>query len=190
SWADLAKPVYAGQLLMPNPTSSDIGFLALSAWLQLMGEEKGWTFTEAVDKNIAHYTHSASQACQRVGTGEYAVGITFDVRAARERAKGAPIDVLFMSEGAGWDVDGFAIVKGTDKREAAKAFVAWSASEEAMGLYAKVYPIVAMPGMAKEVPGLPPGLSAHMTPNDLAWAAANRQRIVAEWERRFGTRGE
>ena len=95
-----------------------------------------------------------------------------------------------MAEGAGWDLDAFAIVKGTEKLEAAKAFADWSASEEAMALYAKVYPIVAMPGMAKEVPGLPPGLADHMIKNDLAWAAANRQRIVAEWERRYGPRGE
>lgn len=190
SWADLAAPAYAGQVLMPNPASSDIGFLAISAWLQTMGEEKGWAFTQTLDKNIAHYTHSASQACARVSSGEYAVGISFDMRAAREKAKGAPIDVLFMAEGAGWDVDAFAILKGTDKLDAAKAFADWSASEEAMALYAKVYPIVAMPGMAKDIPGLPPGLADHMVDNNLAWAAANRQRIVAEWERRYGTRGE
>src|SRR5580765_4307982 len=38
SWADLTKPVYKGQVTMPNPASSGTGFLDVSGWLQTMGE--------------------------------------------------------------------------------------------------------------------------------------------------------
>src|SRR5213595_1324357 len=34
SWADLTKPVYKGQVVMPNPASSGTGFLDVSGWLQ------------------------------------------------------------------------------------------------------------------------------------------------------------
>jgi len=45
SWADLTDPVYAGQIIMPNPNSSGTGFLDVSSWLQMFGEEEargGW----------------------------------------------------------------------------------------------------------------------------------------------------
>ena len=38
SWADLAKPVYKGQVTMPNPASSGTGYFDVTAWLQTMGE--------------------------------------------------------------------------------------------------------------------------------------------------------
>src|SRR3954467_10099000 len=42
SWADLTKPVYKGQITMPNPASSGTGFLDVSGWLQTMGEQGAW----------------------------------------------------------------------------------------------------------------------------------------------------
>src|SRR5215470_9147320 len=48
SWTDLAQPVYAGQVLMPNPTTSDYGYIAIAAWLRLLGEDKGWQFVDAL----------------------------------------------------------------------------------------------------------------------------------------------
>ena len=38
SWQDLAKPVYKGQIVMPNPASSGTGYLDVSSWIQIMGE--------------------------------------------------------------------------------------------------------------------------------------------------------
>src|SRR5690606_40017086 len=40
SWKDLADPVYAGRIIMPNPNSSGTGFLDVSSWLQLFGEDE------------------------------------------------------------------------------------------------------------------------------------------------------
>ena len=58
SWADLAKPVYKGKVVMPHPLSSGTGFLDVSAWLQGFGEEEGWKFMDALHQSIARYTHS------------------------------------------------------------------------------------------------------------------------------------
>lgn len=46
SWADLTKPAYKGQIVMPHPASSGTGYLDVSAWLQMMGEKRAgiiWT---------------------------------------------------------------------------------------------------------------------------------------------------
>lgn len=190
AWADLADPVYAGQVLMPNPTSSDVALLTVAAWLRLMGEEKAWQFMDGLDRNVAQYTKSASKVAGSVATGEYTIGITIDRAAGREKANGAPIDVLLMAEGIGWNVDAFAILEGTEDLEAARAFADWSASDEAMRIYAKAYPIVAVPGVAQVQPGLPAGLIDAMIATDFAWMAANRERILAEWSRRYGERAE
>jgi iron(III) transport system substrate-binding protein len=42
-WADLAKPVYKGQITMPNPASSGTGYLSVAGWLQIMGKDKAWS---------------------------------------------------------------------------------------------------------------------------------------------------
>ena len=52
--------------------------------------------------------------------GEYVVGISFEYRGNTNKAKGAPIDLVFPKEGLGWDLEAFAIHKGTKKLDAAQ----------------------------------------------------------------------
>jgi iron(III) transport system substrate-binding protein len=63
SWADLTKPVYAGKIVMPNPASSGTGYLDVSAWLQMMGEEKaGPTWTPCTRTSASTPTPAPSPA--------------------------------------------------------------------------------------------------------------------------------
>ena len=41
SWKDLTGPEYKGKIVMPHPASSGTGYLAVAAWLQIMGEAEG-----------------------------------------------------------------------------------------------------------------------------------------------------
>ena len=61
SCEDLTKPEYKGTLVMPHPASSGTGFLTVSAWLQIMGEDKGWDYMKKLHDNMATYTHSGSK---------------------------------------------------------------------------------------------------------------------------------
>ncbi|MDI7066119.1 ABC transporter substrate-binding protein, partial [Klebsiella pneumoniae] len=63
SWQDLTKPVYKGKIVMADPASSGTGYFDVTAWLQLFGEQGGWQFMDALDKNIAQYNHSGSAPC-------------------------------------------------------------------------------------------------------------------------------
>jgi iron(III) transport system substrate-binding protein len=67
TWKDLTKPVYKGQIVMPNPASSGTGFFDVTAWLTLFGDDKGkgggWKYMDALHENIAQYTHSGSKPC-------------------------------------------------------------------------------------------------------------------------------
>ncbi|SPK74301.1 exported protein of unknown function (plasmid) [Cupriavidus taiwanensis] len=95
TWKDLAKPVYKGTIVMPNPASSGTGFLDVTAWLQLYGEQEGWKYMDALHENIAQYTHSGSKPCKQAGSGEFPIGISFELRAHKTLAAGAPIEMIF-----------------------------------------------------------------------------------------------
>ena len=190
SWNDLLNPVYAGSIVMPNPASSGTGFLDVSSWLQMMGEEKGWAYMDGLHANIGVYTHSGSKPCKMAAAGEYPIGISFEYRAASLKNDGAPIDIVFPSEGVGWDLEATAIVKGTKRLDAAKKLADWAASEKANSLYAKYYGVVAIDGIAQPIPNYPPDPASIMIENDFAWAATHREAILEEWQKRYDTKSE
>jgi iron(III) transport system substrate-binding protein len=190
SWMDLTKPEYRGHVVMPNPASSGTGFLDVSSWLQIFGEDKGWEYMDSLHNNIAAYTHSGSKPCRMAGAGEAVIGISFAFRGAKTKAEGAPIDIIVPEEGAGWDMEATAIVSGTANLEAAQTLVDWSITPKAMEMYNVGYAVLAIPGMAKPVEHFPENLEAKMIDNDFEWAANNRSSILEEWNRRYDSKSE
>ncbi|NJO56635.1 MAG: putative 2-aminoethylphosphonate ABC transporter substrate-binding protein [Rhodospirillales bacterium] len=190
TWQDLTKPEFKGKVVMPNPSSSGTGFLDVSAWMQMWGDAKAWEFMDGLHANIAQYTHSGSKPCKMAAAGEIPVGISFAYRGAQEKTKGAPIEVIAPSEGLGWDLEAFSIVKGTKKLAAAKKLADWSVTRKANEMYNEAYAVVAMPGVAKPVPNFPEGIADKMIKNDFAWAAKHREAILAEWAKRYDSKSE
>jgi iron(III) transport system substrate-binding protein len=188
SWADLTSPAYKGQIVMPNPASSGTGYLTITAWLQLMGEEKAWAFMDALHQNVAVYTHSGSAPCVQAARGERMLGIGLDMRGAREKTQGAPIDLIVPKEGAGWEMEASAIVKGTKNLEAAKKLMDWTVSRKAHELYGKWYAIVGFPGINSAPPNYPENGEKAMIKNNLSWLASERERILAEWTKRYDSK--
>jgi iron(III) transport system substrate-binding protein len=131
SWQDLTKPEYAGHIIMPNPASSGTGFLDVSSWLQMFGEEDGWAYMDALHANVASYTHSGSKPCKQAAAGETTIGVSFAFRGANSKAEGAPIEIIVPEEGVGWDMEASAIIAGTEKLDAAKTLRDWSISQKA-----------------------------------------------------------
>jgi iron(III) transport system substrate-binding protein len=184
SWADLAKPVYKGQVVMPNPASSGTGYLSVASILQRMGEAEGWKYLDALDKNIAEYTKSGSKPCKDAAAGERAIGVSFEYVALEMKKKGSPVEMVLPKEGSGYEMEANALTKKGAKNPAAKQFLDWAASDEAMALYAKYFAAVAVAGLP--VPeGLPKDISKVVYPNDFEWSAKNRDRILAEWQKRY-----
>jgi iron(III) transport system substrate-binding protein len=190
TWADLIKPAYKGQITMPNPASSGTGFFDVSAWLQTMGEAGGWKYMDALHENIAQYTHSGSKPCRQAGAGEFVVGISFDFRGNDVKAKGAPVELVFPKEGLGWDLEAAGIMKATKKMDAAKKLMDWVATKEANEAYAKNFAIVAHPGVKPVLPHIPADLESRLIKNDFAYAAKNRDKILAEWQKRYAAKSE
>jgi iron(III) transport system substrate-binding protein len=194
TWKDLTKPVYKGMIVMPNPASSGTGYFDVTAWLALFGDDNGkgggWKYMDALHENIMQYTHSGSKPCVMAGNGESVIGISFEYRANTIKAKGGPIDLVFPKEGLGWDLESVAIHQGTKKLDAAKKLMDWATSKDAMLLYGKNFAITAQPGVAAPLANVPRDYEARLVKMDFNWAAENRERILAEWNKRYNAKSE
>jgi len=191
SYADLLDPMYKGYVVMPNPASSGTGFLTVSAILQIMGEKAGWEYLDNLDKNIAVYTHSGSKPAKMAGKGEFPIGISFAYRGFKQKAAGEPVEIAFPKEKSGWELEANALIKKPKIKPEAKVFLDWAVSDDAMKMYAKVYPIINSKTVPVTVPdGYPPEPTTQLIKNDFDWAAMNRDAILKEWTKRYDSKSE
>jgi iron(III) transport system substrate-binding protein len=190
-WEDLTNPVYKGYIVMSNPASSGTGFLSVSSILQnAASEEAGWDYLTKLHENIAQYMHSGSRPCKAAGQGEFPIGISFDYRAVSQKNDGEPIQPVFPVEGSGWDVESNALVKKAEIKDASKVFLDWAISPEVMAKYAQNFSITSVKTDVALPEGFPADPEAQLADNDLRWAAANRDRILEEWTKRYDAKSE
>ena len=184
SWADLTKPAYKGHVVMPNPASSGTGYLSVASILQRLGEAEGWKYLDALNQNIAEYTKSGSKPCKDAAAGERGAGVSFEYVAMEMKKKGAPVEMVLPKEGSGYEIEANALTKKGAKNPAARQFLDWAISDDSLRLVAKFFAAVSVPGFP--VPeGLPKDISKVVFPNDFEWSAKNRDRILAEWQKRY-----
>ena len=185
TWKDLTKPIYKNLIVMPNPASSGTGYLDVTAWIQMWGEKQAWDYMQALNQNISQYPHSGSKPCKMAAQGEIPIGISFGYPAFKLKAGGAPLEVVYPKEGLGWEMEASAIVKGTEKISSAQKFINWSVSKAANEAYAHNFSIMAYQGIENTNIDFPKHLPQMLVKNDFYWAAKNRERILAEWSKRF-----
>ena len=191
SWSDLTKPIYKGYIVAPNPQASGTGFINITAWVFLWGEDKAFEFMDKLHENVKFYMNSGSAPCAKAGAGEVPIALSWDFRAAKLISQGAPIEFIIPQEGLGWDLEGSAIMKVAEKHghlEDAKKFMDWSISEEAMKVHNKNFAILAMPEKAEPVPNHPSSkgdVMKYLVKYDFVWNADNRNRLIAKWTSRY-----
>lgn len=190
SWEDLLKPEYKGRIVMPNPAASGTGFLCISGWIQAWGEDKAWAYMDRLHQNISLYTQSGSAPAVQASRGEALVGIAFELRGARLLEDGAPIAITLPQDALGWDLNGVAVVKGSKNLEAAKQLVDWASSTDAMKVYGQSRIVIAMPEYGAQLKGLPTNIPSMLLNQDFQWASENRERIIKEFERRYGAKAQ
>jgi iron(III) transport system substrate-binding protein len=190
SWHDLTNPIYRDQIIMPDPSISAIGFIAVSAFLQQFGEEAGWGYMDALHQNINLYTKSGSGPCRLAAEGKIPIGISFGAEATTQMEKGHPVVAVFPAEGSGWEVEANALVRKNVIKPEAKVFLDWAISDPAMELYAQFFPVTSVPTKIPPPEGYAPDPLKQLIPNRFFWATANRDRITAEWVERYGEKSE
>ena len=192
-WNDLLNPVYKDMLIMPNPASSGTGFLQVASLLVMLDpdyknkpveENKAWDFLKKLDKNMGQYIKSGSKPAKLTAAGEYAIGCSFAFVYASLKKKGFPVALVMPEEGAGFELEANALLKGAKHEAAAKKFLDWALSESAMKEYAKFKLGVAYPGIPGPA-GLPALATIKLAPMDFPWQSKNRSKILEVWQGHF-----
>ena len=98
--------------------------------------------------------------------------------------KGSPVAMVLPKEGSGYEIEANGLTKKGAKNPAAKQFLDWAITDESLKIAAQFFAAVSVPGFS--VPeGLPKDISKVVFPNDFDWSAKNRDRILAEWQKRY-----
>lgn len=133
TWEDLIKPVYKNEISLPSPMKSGTGGAILTTFVDAFG----WTFVENLNENVYQYSDGGSGGAQLAGTGEVAIGLSYDTTCYATQSAGRPVDVVFgritpnTSEGGG-------LVAGAPHPEEAKLFLDFMASKDAAEVLGKL----------------------------------------------------
>jgi iron(III) transport system substrate-binding protein len=188
SWRDLSQPVYQGQLTMPNPLVTGTGYMVIDTILQHYGQTKGWEYLDALHQNVVQYVDASAEPCRKAGTGEIAIGVAHDLAGSLEKRKDKAIEVIFPQEGAAWDMEGNALVKKAEIKPAAKIFLDWAISDDAMQTYGRNYALTAVKTDLVLPPGLPSDPAHHLFDRDFVWGAAHRDSVLRQWQQRYNNK--
>jgi len=140
-YADLLDPRLKGKIAMGNSIKSNSAYYHLENMLLAMGSdpqnqgvdtEQGWAYVEAFLQNLdGKIIDSSSAVYKGVASGEYWVGLTYDVGALTIINDGAKnVKCVCMKEGVVTKTGGPGIVKNCKHLEGAKAFVDYFLSKE------------------------------------------------------------
>ena len=192
-WKDLLNPAYKGLLIMPNPASSGTGFLQVASLLVLLDpdykskpvkDNKAWDFLKELDKNMGQYIKSGSKPAKLTAAGEYAIGCSFAFVYSSLKKKGFPVALVMPEEGAGYELEANALLKGAKNEAAAKQFLDWAISKSAMERYAKFKLGVTYPGIDGPA-DLPKLETVKLAPMDFPWQSEHRTEILEIWQDLF-----
>lgn len=178
SWRDLVKPETKGLVQLPTPLSSGAALIHTAALTANLSE--GWKYFEQLKANGAAATGGNGDVLRAVAGGEKLYGFVVDFITIREKAKGAPVEFVFPTEGVSVVTEPVAILKSSKNPEAAKAFIDFLLSPEGQALATIQGYIPALPS-APLPPGYPPREQIKVMDFDpakaLAAEAANRKRF-------------
>jgi iron(III) transport system substrate-binding protein len=137
TWADLLDPKYKNQIVMSNPSTSGTAYLLLASHAARLGEDKMWQYYDALDKNLSQVTKSGGAPGRMAASGETPIGIALAYEVEVAKKQGAPIDVIWPSDGVAWTFESNALVKGVKNPQNARRFLDWAVSRSAMASYAE-----------------------------------------------------
>ncbi len=183
TWADLTDPKYKGHIVMSNPSTSGTAYLLLASHVSRLGEDKAFQYYDALDKNLSQVTKSGGAPGRMAASGETPIGIALGYEVEVARKQGAPIDVIFPSDGVAWTFEANGLVKGAKNPVNAKRFLDWAVSKSAMGAYAE-WRGTAISRTDVAVSG-PKVTDMNLIKIDFVKAAEDKDRLVKKWLEKY-----
>jgi iron(III) transport system substrate-binding protein len=185
-WKDLANPVYKGELMLGNPTTSGTAYLMLATLVQVFGEDDAFKLMAEVNKNVTSYARSGIGPMTAITRGEIYAGSTVLHGVINEIVRGFPVAPVLPCEGVGYEIAGVAVIKGARNLEAAKKFYDWALTADAqrIGLDLKEYAIPTNRNVV--LPPMVPKLTdVKVIDYDFSkyGASETRRRLLDRWEK-------
>ena len=180
TWEDLLRSEYKGEIVMTNPVASSTAYLFLQNQLQRLGDEKGWDYLLTLAPLVGQFPDSGSAPAKLIGTGEYALGISYIHALAKYKAEGFEVKTVAPPESVG-DVDCISIMKNTKNLDAAKKFVDFMLSKEAQELMASISFATPVNPEAKSAAGSVGVESLDLIEYDVNTASAQKDAVLAKW---------
>ena len=195
TWKDLTKPVYKGQIVMPNPASSGTGYFDVTAWLQMLGERRQGRRLEvhgrAAREHRAVHALGLASPCNMAAAGEFSIGISFEYRANSQQGQGRA-DRPGVPEGRpGLGPRGLRDPQGHEEaRRGARSSPTGRRARTRWSCTPRTSRSRRSPAWPQPLPNVPADYEKRLVKNDFAWAAKNRDQILAEWNKRYDAKSE
>ncbi len=132
SWHDLLQSDLKGMTTMPSPLYSGAALIHLATLTN--HSDLGWDYYQGLKDNGVMPQGGNGAVLNALASGSSAYGVLVDYMAVREKAKGAPIEFVFPTEGVTMVTEPVAILKDSQNPEAAQKFVDFVISKEGQQL--------------------------------------------------------
>lgn len=182
TWDDLLNPVFKGEIVLTNPLASSTAYLFVQNQLQRLGWEKGWEYLSALTPLVGQFPDSGSAPAKLLGTGEYAIGVSYLHAIAKYKAQGFQLELVAPPKTVG-DVDCIAIMKNTKHLEEAKKFVDFMLGKEAQELMSSMNYTVPVNPDASGPEGSIPVSSLDLIKYDVKKAAEEKDAVMDLWNK-------
>lgn len=180
TWDDLLDPAFKGEIVLTNPVASSTAYLFVQNQLQRLGEEEGWNYLLKLAPLVGQFPDSGSAPAKLLGTGEYAIGVSYLHAVAKYGADGFDVATVAPPKTVG-DVDCIAIMKNAKNMDAAKKFVDFMLSAEAQELMSSIDFTIPVNPEAKGAAGSIPVSELDLIDYDVAKAAEQKEKVLSKW---------
>ena len=183
-WEDLADEKYKDQVIMPDPRESGTAADLIAAMVEQWGEDKTWELFDKLFDNGMLVQGANGPALDQVTSGSRGVVLGgVDYSAYSAKAKGEPLEVVIPSSGTTVTPRPVMILKTTDNKDAAEAFVDFMFSDEAQEISASKNMI---PANTEITPKNGPTLDEIQTLNeDLDGIASSSKDVKEKFAERY-----
>ena len=182
AWKDVLDAKWRGKVAYADATKSGSSYTLLITWLTIYGkDETGWKFVEDLLRQCKILPKS-SMTYQGVANGEYPIGLTFEQAAFEYLKGGAPIGLIYPSEGTAITLDGSAIIKNAPHPTAAKLFLDFTVSKEMQDLMVEKFGRRSVRQDVGSPAGLPALDKIKAVNYDLEYAAKNREQLLKRFQ--------
>jgi iron(III) transport system substrate-binding protein len=182
AWKDVLDPRWKGKVAYADATKSGSSYTLLVTWLTIYGKnDAGWKFVEDLLRQTKVLPKS-SMIYQMVANGEFPVGLTFEQAAFDYLKSGAPVGIVYPSDGTAVIPDGSALIKNGAHPNAARLFLDFTVSREGQELIVQKFGRRSVRKDVSSPAGLPPLDQIKTIPYDLQYAADNRTPLLKRFQ--------